>query len=312
MRALITGGAGFIGSNLAAELLCRGHAVVCVDNFTLGRRENLEAQSANPMFALKEMDVSDVEQFSSLVGKEQPDIIFHLAANSDIQKSVRMPGIDFKDTFSTTYAVLEAMRRNSVTRLFFSSTSAVYGDKPGVNLTEGQGGLAPISYYGGAKLASEAFISSYAYMNGFDVTVFRFPNVIGPGLTHGVIYDFVEKLKRNSNELQILGDGTQAKPYLFVKDLVEAILFVTMSGEKGVNLYNVGVEGKTSVTAIADMVCRKMGLSNVSYQYTGGKVGWKGDVPSFQYDLTKIHKRGWAARHSSDESVQATLECFLP
>jgi len=142
----------------------------------------------------------------------------------------------------------------------------------------------------------------------FDVTVFRFPNVIGPNLTHGVIFDFIAKLRNDSKRLEILGDGTQSKPYIYVMDLIEAMLFISSEQEKGVNIYNISVEGTTSVRKIADLVCESMGLSDVKYEFTGGNVGWKGDVPSFQYDLEKIHKRGWRAAHTSDETVQATLD----
>ena len=209
----------------------------------------------------------------------------------------------------TTYTVLEYMRRENIKNLFFSSTSAIYGDKKEL-LTEVTGDLHPISYYGGAKYASEGFISSYSFMNDFNTVIFRFPNVIGPNLTHGVIFDFVKKLQKNPNELEILGDGTQTKPYLYVLDLVDAIVKFTLDIEmkKGVEIYNAGVETATSVTTIADIVCEELGYENVEYKYTGGNVGWKGDVPKFQYDLTKIHNAGWQAHHTSDESVRETAK----
>lgn len=284
---MITGGAGFIGSHLAGKLLAAGKKVVCVDNFELGKKENVEKYLDNPHFKLVELDVSNVDALSELLKQEEIERVYHLAANSDIQKSARIPGVDFTNTFSTTYAVVEGMRRNDIKKLFFASTSAVYGNKSGVNLTENIGSLSPISYYGGAKLASEAFISSYAYMNEMEVLVFRFPNVIGPNLTHGVIFDFIRKLQNNPAELEILGDGTQCKPYLYVLDLVDAIIEFSLKQGKGVEVYNIGVETATTVKEIADMVCSKLGLKNVTYKYTGGNVGWKGDVPAFQYDLSK-------------------------
>jgi UDP-glucose 4-epimerase len=174
-------------------------------------------------------------------------------------------------------------------------------------MNEDIGGLSPISYYGGAKLASEAFISSYSYMNDFEVLIFRFPNVIGSGLTHGVIFDFIHKLKDNPKELEILGDGTQRKPYLYVLDLVEAINSFSHKERKGVEIYNIGVDSATTVKEIADMVCERMGLTDVEYKYTGGNVGWKGDVPVFQYDLAKIYATGWRGAHNSNDSVRDTL-----
>ena len=308
MNILITGGAGFIGSHLSEKLLDLGHKVVVVDNFELGNRDNVNTLVSSPNFKLIESDASNVEFLSNVMKQNETEIVYHLAANSDIQKSAKDPNIDFKNTFSTTYSVLESMRRNQIKRLFFASTSAVYGEKLGILLKEDIGNLAPISYYGGAKLASEAFISSYSYMNDFDVTIFRFPNVIGPKLTHGVIFDFIKKLQENPEKLEILGDGTQCKPYIYVLDLIEAILMVSFSNEKSVNIYNLGVEGATTVRNIADMVCTKLRLKDVEYKFTHGDRGWKGDVPSFQYDLTKIHNRGWQAKHTSNESVQATLD----
>ena len=305
---MITGGAGFIGSHLAGKLLAAGKKVVCVDNFELGKKENVEKYLDNPHFKLVELDVSNVDALSELLKQEEIERVYHLAANSDIQKSARIPGVDFTNTFSTTYAVVEGMRRNDIKKLFFASTSAVYGNKSGVNLTENIGSLSPISYYGGAKLASEAFISSYAYMNEMEVLVFRFPNVIGPNLTHGVIFDFIRKLQNNPAELEILGDGTQCKPYLYVLDLVDAIIEFSLKQGKGVEVYNIGVETATTVKEIADMVCSKLGLKNVTYKDTGGNVGWKGDVPAFQYDLSKIYATGWRPAHNSNESVQATLD----
>ncbi len=307
-KILITGGAGFIGSHLARLLLEKGHEVFCVDNFELGKPENVGDLMSKSLFHLIEMDISDVEGFSRLLAQNEIERIFHLAANSDIQKSARMPGVDFTNTFLTTYSVLEGMRQNGIKKLFFASTSAVYGDKSGKDICEDAGDLHPISYYGSAKLASEAFISSYAYMNDLEVLIFRFPNVIGPNLTHGVIFDFINKLQKNPQELEILGDGTQCKPYLYVLDLVEAIADYSFRQGKGVEIFNIGVDTATTVREIADMVCTRLGLGNVQYHFTGGNTGWKGDVPAFQYDLSKIYATGWRAGHNSNESVQATLD----
>ena len=306
-KALITGGAGFIGSHLAELLLKKGFSVICVDNFTLGNRENVARLADDPNFELIEMDVSDTEAFKELLLEKKPDRIYHLAANSDIQKSAIMPDVDYVNTFSTTHSVLEGMRASGIKKLFFSSTSAVYGEKQGL-LYESIGDLRPISYYGAGKLASEAYISAYAHMNDLEVLVFRFPNVIGPHLTHGVIFDFIRKLKNNPHELEILGDGTQCKPYLYVLDLVDAIYEFSIKERTGVEIYNIGVETATTVKEIADMVCERMGLTDVEYKYTGGNIGWKGDVPAFQYDLSKIYEAGWRPQHNSNESVKATLE----
>ena len=306
MKALIAGGAGFIGSHLADYLLDEGNEVVCIDNFFIGTRQNILHLLTNPRYVFYQYDLNNMEFLNQVFDKEKPDYVFHLAANSDIQASAQNPIIEYQNTYSTTFNLLEAMRLHNVKKMFFASTSAVYGNKDTL-LNENTASLAPISYYGGAKLGSEGLISAYAYMNDMDILIFRFPNVIGPRLTHGVIFDFIKRLKKDSNKLLILGDGIQTKPYLYVFDLIEAIMKFKNIG-KGVTLYNVGVDTATSVTRIAEIVCQKMGLSNVSFEYTGGKGGWKGDVPKFQYDLNKIHTAGWTAKHTSDEAVALTVE----
>lgn len=310
MKALVAGGAGFIGSHLIDALLAQGHDVVCVDNFFIGTRENIAHLPANRHFTFYERDLSDMEQVLPVFEKEQVDYVFHLAANSDIQASAQSPMIEYKNTYSTTFVLLECMRLCGVKKLFFASTSAVYGEQMGANVGEDTVPLRPISYYGGAKLGSEGIISSFAYMNDMSVLVFRFPNVIGPRLTHGVIFDFVKRLKKDPSHLRILGDGRQSKPYIYVLDLVDAIMRF-QDVPPGVTLYNVGVETQTSVTRIAEIVCEKMGLTGIPFEYSGGRGGWKGDVPVFAYNLDKIHAAGWEAVMTSDEAVAKTVEMVL-
>ena len=246
--------------------------------------------------------------------KTEPEIVYHLAANSDIQASAVNPDVEYRNTYTTTYNVLYCMRKCGVKRLFFASTSAVYGDKRDVLLDENTPNLSPISYYGAAKLGSEALISAFTYMNDMRSLLFRFPNVIGPRLTHGVIFDFIRKLQKDDSQLEILGDGRQTKPYIYVTDLVNAIVRFSVSEIEiidGVSLYNLGVEGESSVTGIADILCEEMGLKGVKYRYTGGEGGWKGDVPRFRYCIDKIHKEGWKAEYTSDEAVRKTIQNVL-
>ena len=310
MKTLVIGGAGFIGSHLCEALLAAGDEVHCVDDFSLGTRENVAALQGNSSFHLHETDASDYDALMSVFQQTKPEQVFHLAANSDIQASAMNPGVEYKNTYTTTYQVLSCMRETGVKKLFFASTSAVYGDKRDEVLTENTPGLAPVSYYGAAKLGSEALISAFSFMNDFSTLVFRFPNVIGPHLTHGVIFDFIHRLWDNPRELRILGDGRQTKPYIYVKDLVEAIVQFR-EVPQGVSLYNLGVESATSVTHIAEIIVEEMRLENVKFSYTGGEGGWKGDVPRFQYDLTKIHQAGWHAKHTSDEAVRRTVREYL-
>jgi UDP-glucose 4-epimerase len=301
MRVLLTGGAGFVGSHLAGALLGRGDRVVCVDNLRLGSRDMIKRWLGNPGFEFCELDICDAGGLDEIFAGHGFERVYHLAANSDIQKGSKDPSIDYHDTFLTTAALLDAMRRHGVKELLFASTSAVYGDKAGP-LREDAGCLRPVSYYGAAKLAGEAFISAYAAMNGLSANIMRFPNVVGPGLTHGAIFDFIRKLRSNPKELEILGDGRQDKPYIYVTDLIEAMLSAKYAA--GVEIFNVGVGTSTTVRRIADIVCEEMGLQGVEYRFTGGPIGWPGDVPKFQYDLSKIHASGWTAKHTSDEAVR--------
>jgi UDP-glucose 4-epimerase len=307
---LITGGAGFIGANLTKRLLDEGYRIICIDNFVLGKKENIVQFFDNRNYTFHESDISVKENLTGILAGTAVDCVFHLAANSDIQLSGQDPAADYRRTFLTTIAVLEYMREQNIKKMFFSSSGAVYGEKPAQILTENTP-LSPISYYGGSKMASEAFISSYAHMNDMDITIFRFPNVIGPYLTHGVIFDFIKKLRENQTELEILGDGTQNKSYIFVEDLIDAILLTVWNDENGVNIFNVGGDGSTTVREIADMVCAKLKLENVKYNFSGGDRGWKGDIPTFQFDLTKIHRHGWKAKHNSNQAVQATLDVVI-
>ena len=307
MKALVVGGAGFIGSHLCDALLEEGNHVVCIDNFSLGTRKNIRHLEGNSKFKVYETDASELSGLCRVFAAERPDYVFHLAANSDIQASGSRPEVEYRNTYTTTFQILSCMREYGVKKLFFASTSAVYGDKRDVLLEEETAGLSPISYYGAAKLGSEALISAFSYMNDMQSLIFRFPNVIGPGLTHGVVYDFIKKLKGDPSKLVILGDGRQTKPYIYVSDLIEAIIKFAFETPVGVTLYNVGVEGETSVTKIAEIICNEMGLSDVLFEYTGGKSGWKGDVPRFQYCLDKIHSAGWKAKLASDDAVRLAV-----
>ena len=177
-----------------------------------------------------------------------------------------------------------------------------------VELDEETGGIKPVSYYGGAKLASEALISSYVSMCDINVVIFRFPNVIGPRLTHGAVFDFIRKLRKNSAELEILGNGTQCKPYIYVLDLVDAIMKLTDEFKPGEEVFNISVESEgTTVTHIAEIVVDVLGLKNVNFRYTGGERGWKGDVPRFSYNISKVLSTGWKPKFTSDESVRQTV-----
>jgi UDP-glucose 4-epimerase len=203
------------------------------------------------------------------------------------------------------------MTANRIRKLFFASTSAVYGDKRNITISEGEGDLRPISYYGASKLASEAMIHSYSHMNGIDALILRIPNVVGPGMTHGVIFDFVNKLRRDPTKLEILGNGKQRKHYIHISDLMSAISTLSYDISGGVKIFNLSAESSTTVDEIAAIVCDVMGLKNVRFEYTGGESGWKGDVPSFEFDISKIKRTGWKCRYSSTEAVREAARSLV-
>jgi len=310
MKMLITGGAGFIGSHLADFLISKKHEVVAIDNFLLGRMGNISPLIGNNNFKFIKEDLLNLYKLKEIFTNNNFDVVFHLAANSDIQNSAKNPQIDLNNTFMTTWNTLECCRLFNVDKFVFASSSAIYGDVQ-EKLTENFGPLFPISYYGASKLASEAFVSAYAYMNDIQAWIMRFPNVVGERVTHGVIYDFIKKLKNTPKELEILGDGSQKKPYIYVKDLIEAMFFVYQNAKDRLNYYNVGVEDQAAVSEIARIICEEMNLRNVKLKYTGGNIGWKGDVPQFKYNLSKIHQLGWKAKYSSTEAVRIAVRRIL-
>ncbi len=310
MNILVTGGAGFIGSHLCDMLLEEGHRVVCVDDLSLGRLENIAHHTGNPLFSFIELNILKTDQLNTVFKEHGFEHVFHMAANSDIQQGASDLNIDLEKTFMTTFSILQCMKNNAVKNIVFASSSAVYGENT-APLTEDTGPLFPISFYGAAKLASEAYISAACENVGIRAWIFRFPNVVGERATHGAMFDFIKKLQQNPHKLEILGDGTQTKPYLYVKDLVDGIMFGWKNAHDALNYFNLGVDSATDVTTIAEIVVEEMGLADVEFIYTGGDRGWVGDVPKFQYSLRKINALGWTARRTSDEAVRCAVQAEL-
>lgn len=306
MRILVTGGAGFIGSHLVDCLLEEGHSVVCVDDLSLGRLENIKHHENNSKFKFVKLDILNKSELDNVFRENKFGCIFHMAANSDIQLGGEFMNVDLERTFLTTYTILESMKNHTVKDIVFASSSAVYGELY-EQLSEDTGPLFPVSFYGAAKLASEGYISAACTNFDMKAWIIRFPNVVGERTTHGVIYDFINKLRKTPKELIILGDGEQEKPYLYVKDLVETMLFVWKNAKESLNCYNVATDSATKVKRIAEIVTEEMGLKDVRFNYTGGVRGWIGDVPRFEYDISRLRLLGWETPRSSDDAVRLAV-----
>jgi UDP-glucose 4-epimerase len=308
----VTGVAGFIGSHLADCLLEGGDRVSGVDDFSLGRPEHLDHARRSPCFRLFERDISHPEQAIACLQTASewggtPDIVWHLAANSDIAAGAADASIDFKRTLQTTFAVLEAAKSDGVKNIAFASSSAVYGERNDL-LTEISGPLLPISNYGATKLASEALLSAAAETLLERVWIFRFPNVVGLRPTHGAIFDFTRRLASHPASLTVLGDGSQTKPYLHVSELIAAMRFIVAHATDRRNVFNIGPNGAgTSVAFIAEHVVSRT-LPGTPIAYTGGDRGWIGDVPRFRYSTERLARLGWQPELSSDEAVLRAID----
>ncbi|MFC1666081.1 NAD-dependent epimerase/dehydratase family protein [Pseudomonadota bacterium] len=268
-KILITGGAGFIGSHLIDLLLDKGFKVVCVDNLYLGRKDNIKHQLKNNNFKFHKFDILNFKRLNNLFQKEMFHAVFHLVANSDIKQSATQTNLDLRLNFLSTYNVLEAMRINKVKQIIFASTSAIFGETPKL-ITEDVGPLIPISFYGASKLAAEAYISAYGHNFGLAAWLIRFPNVVGERATHGILYDLMHKLKKNKKTLIVLGDGSQEKPYLYVKELVEGMVYVWQNAKKNYNYYNLGSKSVIKVSKIVEILLEELQLDEKTrIKYTG-------------------------------------------
>jgi UDP-glucose 4-epimerase len=308
---LVTGGAGFIATHLIEYLIeDPTNFIVAVDNLSICDDRNISKFYSSLNFVFYKVELTSQEEFENIFKIYCFSRVYHFAANSDISKSFTNPSIDYDNTFNTTWKVLEFLRLNNIKEFVFASTSAIFGEVGDNVINESFGPILPISHYGAGKLASEAFISSYAYNYDIQSLIVRFPNVIGEYSTHGVIYDFIKKLKINSQELVVLGDGKQEKSYLYVKDLINAIQYAWDHKVNNVDIFNIGGIDSISVSEIAHIVVENLGMGS-KISYTGGDRGWKGDVPKFSYDITKILSTKWRPRLNSKEAVDLTVKSLI-
>ncbi|MEM2995817.1 MAG: NAD-dependent epimerase/dehydratase family protein, partial [Candidatus Bathyarchaeia archaeon] len=307
------GGAGFIGSHLVDRLCESGNSVIVVDNLSSGKLENLKRWLKNQNFNFIREDLLKPKGIFNFL--PECETVFHLAANPEVRVGVVDPKVHYEQNIVATFNLLEAVRRaGHIKNFVFTSSSTVYGEAEKIPTSEGYAPLKPISIYGAAKLASEALITCYAYTYGFNAVIYRLANIVGSRTQHGVIYDFIKKLTKNPKKLEILGDGTQRKSYLYIDDCIDAMLMGISHFQNKVEIYNVGSEDQANVKEIADIVCQEMGLSNVEYVYTGGVDGgrgWKGDVKVMLLSIEKIKGLGWKPKLNSHQAVRKTVKAIL-
>lgn len=310
MRALVTGGAGFIGSHLIDRLVARGDDVVVIDNLSSGDVSFIQPHLDNGRVRLVEGDICNPSDVGRAMAMEI-DCVFHLAANPDIRLGTRITDTDLQQGTVATYNILEAMRLNDVGRIVFASSSVVYGEDAPLPTPEDHGPCMPISLYGASKQAGEGLISSWVGTFGLQAWIFRFANIIGARGTHGVIFDFIHKLKNDPTRLEVLGNGLQEKSYMEVGDCVDAMLHVMDNAHQPLNLFNLGSHDTASVRRIAEIVVEVTGCADARIEYTGGDRGWAGDIPRARLGIDKMLQTGFDVAMNSEEAIRYTATCLL-
>jgi UDP-glucose 4-epimerase len=307
MRSIVTGGAGFIGSHLVDYLVSAGDDVIVIDSLVSGDINSIKGHLDANRIQLVSADLLSDGWQDHLNGAAR---VYHLAADPDVRESSVSPDKQLNNTIIATHRILEAMRKAQVPEIVFTSTSTVYGEATVIPTPESYTPMEPVSVYGASKLACEALISAYCHSFSMNSWVFRFANIIGARSGHGVITDFIKKLKANPHELEILGDGKQTKSYLEVGACIRAIMYVVSHTHDTVNTFNIGSEDWISVTDIADILTREMNLTP-KFTYTGGSRGWIGDVPKMQLDISRLKSLGFIPELSSRESVRLAVQAAL-
>ncbi|MBI5401957.1 MAG: NAD-dependent epimerase/dehydratase family protein [Ignavibacteriae bacterium] len=310
-KYFIAGGAGFIGSHLARRIIRENpeSEIIIFDNFSSGKMWHLDEIKEKGNIKIVIDDIKNLDSLKEAM--HGADVVYHFASNPDISKAVTQPDIDFWEGTYLTNNILEALRVNGIKRLLYASGSGIYGDSGYNEVDEDYSPQLPISTYGASKLACEALISSYCFMFDMNASAFRFANVVGPNQTHGVGYDFVRMLLQNNKELKILGDGSQSKSYIYVTDIVRALMTVEVQNLKGFSYFNVATLDYITVKEIADIVTGLLDLKNVEYKFTGGDRGWKGDVPIVRMNSEKIRKFGWINEFTSNEAIKNSVESII-
>ena len=309
MRALVTGGAGFIGSHLVDRLVARGDKVLVVDNLSSGVLDFIKDHIENGKVDFSNTDLKDLDALKPLM--HGVDIVYHLAANPDIRLGTRITDTDLNEGTIATYNVLESMRLAGVKKIAFASSSVVYGEDAPMPTPEDHGPCLPISLYGASKQAGEGLIGAWVGTFGLQAWIFRFANIIGERGTHGVIFDFIHKLKKDPSRLEVLGNGLQEKSYMEVGDCVDAMLHVISNTNESINLYNLGSNDTCSVRNIAAIVVKETGCTDASIEDTGGDRGWAGDIPKAMLAINRLIDLGFKVNYDSEEAVAHTARVLI-
>ena len=307
--ALITGGAGFIGSHLAEKLVGEGIETKILDNFATGRKDNLLGCMDKQNFSLFDLDLGKLGSQEDYL--ENVEVVFHMAADPEVRTGYDNPKNSFEQNIVNTFNLLQRIKHSKVKKIVFASSSSVYGDAKILPTNEEYGPLCPISHYGASKLACEAIVSSFCYNYDIDGIILRPANVIGSRGRHGLIWDLVHKLKNDKNRLEILGDGKQTKSFIHISDMIKGILQSMKKGENGVDIFNVGSEDGVEIINVAKIVCKNMKLPNIEIFTTGGIEngrGWKGDIKIAHLDISKLKNMGWQPKLSSLEAADVTSQ----
>jgi UDP-glucose 4-epimerase len=301
----VTGGSGFIGSNLVDRLLSLGNEVTIYDNFSTGILEYLENAKKKPRFHLINGDLLDQEKlFSAMTGC---DFVVHLAANADVRFGTEHPAKDLHQNTIATFNVLEGMRKNSINKIAFSSTGSVYGEAKVIPTPEDAPFPVQTSLYGASKLAGEGLIAAYCEGFGFQAWIFRFVSILGERYPHGHVFDFYKQLRAHPEYLDVLGNGHQKKSYLYVQDCINAIFTAIEKSQDMVNIFNLGTDEYCEVKDSINWICSHLDL-NPEIRYTGGDRGWIGDNPFIFLDCKKIRSLGWKPKYTIHEGIVRTLE----
>ena len=305
----VVGGAGFIGSHVVDYLLARPNTklVTSYDNLSSGREWHYAHHLSDPRFRMVRADAKGLEALTKAM--EGHEVVIHLASNPDIARAMTEPDIDFREGTVLTQNVAEAMRLTGARHILYTSGSGVYGDLGETEVSEDHGPMIPISTYAASKLAGEALMASYCSMFELTAGVFRFANVVGRRQTHGVGYDFVRSLLRDPACLRILGDGSQSKSYIHVQDVVTAMFLAHEKTTKRYEVYNVATGDYISVKEIADLAVECVGIEpgRTEYQFTGGRRGWKGDIPVVRLNTDRIRSLGWKCSMTSREALRESM-----